>query len=111
MDLFRRDALPLSTEASTPPAHAKKAVVLVPGFNCPIAWACMRFGQLLSLGNFGPDVLPLVFSWPGGKVFSYFHVKSRMEEFGPDFAAFIDELILNPLVREVHLLAHSMGSQ
>eukprot|EP00928_Gymnodinium_smaydae_P031911 TRINITY_DN23266_c0_g2_i1.p1 TRINITY_DN23266_c0_g2~~TRINITY_DN23266_c0_g2_i1.p1 ORF type:complete len:637 (+),score=26.93 TRINITY_DN23266_c0_g2_i1:65-1975(+) len=86
------------------------ALVFVHGYNCPVDWACMRLGQLLTLGKFSPNVLPFVFSWPTGTVFSFDMVKRMLPTFAPDLIKFLNELMLGG-VSEVHIIAHSMGCE
>ena len=85
-------------------------LVFVHGYNCPIDWACMRLGQLMTLGNFGSSVLPMVFSWPTGRIPSFFHVRDQLAEFAPDLAEFLRSL-RKAGMKEIHLIAHSMGCE
>jgi esterase/lipase superfamily enzyme len=86
------------------------AVVFVHGYNCPIDWACMRLGQLFALGKLSPHLLPIVFSWPCGRVFSYFQVLLELPEVAQDLPRFLAALH-EAGIREVHLIAHSMGCE
>ncbi|CAK9081114.1 unnamed protein product [Durusdinium trenchii] len=98
--------------AGAPPveeAPVTSALVFVHGYNCPTDWACMRLGQLVTLGNFGSQILPFVFSWPTGRIPSFFHVRRELPELSaPDLATFLQNLRRAGL-KEIHLMAHSMG--
>ncbi|CAL1170806.1 unnamed protein product [Cladocopium goreaui] len=89
---------------------ADSVLVFVHGYNCPIDWACMRLGQLMTLGNFGSSVLPLVFSWPTGRIPSFFQVRKQLVDFAPDLAEFL-ACLRRAGVKEMHLMAHSMGCE
>ncbi|CAJ1334384.1 unnamed protein product, partial [Effrenium voratum] len=65
------------------------ALIFVHGFNCPVDWACMRLGQLLTLGKFSSKILPLVFSWPTGTLSSFFHVRPLLPDFAADLPRFL----------------------
>ncbi|GMF24967.1 unnamed protein product [Phytophthora lilii] len=50
----------------------KEALILLPGYNCPVDGAVKRLAQLLALGDFPSFLHPFVFSWPSGGVLAYF---------------------------------------
>ncbi|CAJ1437053.1 unnamed protein product [Effrenium voratum] len=86
------------------------ALIFVHGFNCPVDWACMRLGQLLTLGKFSSKILPLVFSWPTGTLSSFFHVRPLLPDFAADLPRFL-RLLSEAGLQEFHLMAHSMGCE
>mmetsp|Transcript_65076 Transcript_65076/g.121262 ORF Transcript_65076/g.121262 Transcript_65076/m.121262 type:complete len:665 (+) Transcript_65076:70-2064(+) len=85
------------------------AIVLVHGYNCSLATACLRLGQLLALGNFEARVLPIVFSWSTGSVFSYFPSRASLPTHAQDLPRLLAELEHCGYV--VHIIAHSMGCE
>ena len=85
------------------------ALIFVHGYNCSTDWACMRLGQLITLGNFAP-ILPFVFSWPTGRIPSFFAVRRELLHYGHDLAEFLQGL-RNAGMEELHLVAHSMGCE
>jgi len=98
-------------EVPQPPDRDLTTVLIfVHGYNCPLDWACMRIGQLLTLGKFSPEVIPLVFSWPTGKLFSYFQVKKHLGRFAGDLPRLIMDLRAAN-VGKIHLVAHSLGCE
>ena len=67
--------------------------------------------QLLSLCHLPSYMLPLVFSWPGGSLFSYAKARDAATrgKWGEDLVAVLVALRQQG-VRQVHLLAHSLGA-
>lgn len=88
----------------------KSAVVFIHGYNCPTSDACMRLAQLLALGKFNPGLLPFVFSWSCGQSVSYFEVRRQLPDLAKDLVPFLRDLRARG-VEEVHLLAHSLGTE
>merc|ERR1719240_982876 len=65
-------------------------------------------GQLMTLGKFSSKVMPVVFSWPTGNIFSFFRVRRMLPTFAYDFAHFLQTLHAGGIT-EVHIISHSMG--
>mmetsp|Transcript_60780 Transcript_60780/g.144799 ORF Transcript_60780/g.144799 Transcript_60780/m.144799 type:complete len:666 (-) Transcript_60780:229-2226(-) len=89
-------------------APRKKAVVLVHGYNCSLAAACLRLGQLLALVNM-KNVLPIVFSWSTGASLMFFCTRATLAEHARDLPTLLGQLEQSNY--EVHLIAHSMGCE
>ncbi|CAE7891795.1 unnamed protein product, partial [Symbiodinium microadriaticum] len=89
---------------------SQTAFVFVHGYNCPTDWACLRLGQLMTLGKFSSRFLPFVFSWPTGTIASFFHVRRHLDQFAGDLAEFLHRLHESG-IQEFHLMAHSMGCE
>jgi len=100
-------ALPLAPPRQEP---APTALVFVHGYNCGVGWACMRVGQLSSLGKLSPHFLPFVFSWPSGKLASYPQILQNLPSLAADLPRFLESL-RDVGVQEVHLAAHSFGCE
>ncbi|CAE7947275.1 unnamed protein product [Symbiodinium sp. KB8] len=75
-----------------------------------VDWACLRLGQLMTLGKFSSRFLPFVFSWPTGTIASFFHVRRHLDQFAGDLAEFLHRLHESG-IQEFHLMAHSMGCE
>jgi len=99
---------------STSAMHSE-AVIFLHGFNSPMSDALKRVAQLWTLGDFPPHLKPFVFGWPAARELTYFQAKGFIEGDGcgpivDDFVNFIRSLIASG-VRQVHVLAHSMGAR
>lgn len=112
---YQPDELNVRTELPTPMrslgggrALGQRVLVLVHGYNCPIDQAAMRLGQLSALGKIDPAIMPIVFSWSTGASVMYFPVLWSLPTIAPDLPVFLRDLQRNG-VREVHLIAHSLG--
>mmetsp|Transcript_26202 Transcript_26202/g.82408 ORF Transcript_26202/g.82408 Transcript_26202/m.82408 type:complete len:667 (-) Transcript_26202:133-2133(-) len=101
---------PSPSPASPRVEDSVTALVFVHGFNCPVDWACMRVGQLSSLGKLSPHCLPFVFSWPSGRLLSYHQALQSLPTAAADLPRFLAAL-RDAGVQEVHLAAHSMGCE
>ena len=101
-------------EAATPAgaASADVALIYIPGYNTPLAYALKRFGQLLALARLPAHMKPLVFSWPGGRALSYLSAAHTTAQpwMARDLLGLLSALHAHG-VRTVHLLAHSMGAR
>jgi hypothetical protein len=96
----------------TPMDKAPPEVLLyIPGFNASLRDGVMICGQLLGLADFPPSLKAFMFSWPGGRELTYFTAinYSHSARNQADFAAFVASII-DAGVREIHVLAHSVGA-
>jgi len=90
-----------------------EALVLIPGFNCPMRDAIERMGTFLSMSDLPPNIKVFVFGWPAGAVLSYFQaagVGAQGEKTQEMFGEFLKSLVGGG-VKQVHILAHSMGAK
>jgi hypothetical protein len=87
-------------------------VVFFHGFNCAVTDGMKLIGQLWTLGDFPPHLVPFVFGWPGGKGLGYFTSCKRAEsdEVAAQFTAFVTSLIDAGCCR-LHVIGHSMGAR
>ena len=99
-------------QSARPAAEAPVAVIYIPGFNTPLAYALDRFGQFLAIANLPDHMHPLVFSWPGGRALSYLAAARTAAEpcMAEDLLRLMHGLHAHG-VRTIHLLAHSMGAR
>uniref|UniRef100_A0A0G4H1T9 Transmembrane protein n=1 Tax=Chromera velia CCMP2878 TaxID=1169474 RepID=A0A0G4H1T9_9ALVE len=107
-ELRVRGWLPLRDAYST-----REALVYIPGYNATLQDSMALFGQLVAFGSFPAYVKPFVFSWPGKiNALAYFQARERC--YDPQcrhaFASFLGAL-RDAGVREVHVMAHSMGAR
>lgn len=96
-------------QAFSPPTR-RVALIFIHGYNCQTDWACMRLGQLLALSKLHPVVLPIVYSWSGGKVFSYYNVLQKVGTLAAGLPQLLEDLH-SAGISEFHLLAHSAGCE
>ncbi|GMH65248.1 hypothetical protein TrST_g9537 [Triparma strigata] len=105
--------LQVSGWQSTTSDENYEALVLIPGFNCPMKDAIERMGTFLSMSDLPPNIKVFVFGWPAGQVLSYFQaagVGAQGEGTKEMFAEFLRSLVAAG-VKQVHILAHSMGAK
>lgn len=90
----------------------RTALVLIPGYNCPLSDALKRLAQLYTLAQFPSHIKPFVFHWPSGNIPSYFMAKkiAESEQMRHDFTTFVKGLLEAGFV-QMHILAHSMGAR
>lgn len=88
------------------------ALVLIPGYNCPLIDALKRMAQMCSLARFPPHIKPFVFHWPSGNVPSYFLARRVAESdlMRQHFTKFVKGL-MEAGFKSLHVLAHSMGAR
>lgn len=93
-------------------SQPKTALVLIPGYNCPLSDALKRLAQLFTLAQFPSHIKPFVFHWPSGNIPSYFLAKKIAEspKMRQDFTTFVKGLLEAGFV-QMHILAHSMGAR
>jgi esterase/lipase superfamily enzyme len=92
-------------------ARGKKGRVLifVHGYNTRFDSAVFRFAQLVN--DMNADVAPVLFSWPSrGRVFDYNYDRESANFSRTDLANLLRSAARNRDVRDVVVLAHSMGA-
>jgi hypothetical protein len=102
---------PSGWQADGSGARSDECLLYIHGFSCPTAEALKRLGQLLALGRFPPHLKPLVYSWPTGKLASYFAASrsAASPEVAADLRAVLRAIKASG-IRDVHVLTHSMGA-
>lgn len=89
--------------------RAKRVFVFVHGFNTPFDRAVFRFAQLAHDAD--ADAAPVLFSWPSrGYLLDYSRDFDNASYSRSDLADLLNVAVASPSVREVVILAHSMGS-
>lgn len=89
--------------------RAKRVFVFVHGFNTPFDRAVFRFAQLAHDAD--ADASPVLFSWPSrGYLLDYSRDFDNASYSRSDLADLLSVAVGSPAVREIVILAHSMGS-
>ncbi|SKB49520.1 Esterase/lipase superfamily enzyme [Bosea thiooxidans] len=89
--------------------RAKRVFVFVHGFNTPFDRAVFRFAQLAHDAD--ADAAPVLFSWPSrGYLLDYSRDFDNASYSRSDLADLLRVAASSPSVREIVILAHSMGS-
>ncbi|MCO5091045.1 alpha/beta fold hydrolase [Bosea sp. (in: a-proteobacteria)] len=89
--------------------RAKRVFVFVHGFNTPFDRAVFRFAQLAHDAD--ADAAPVLFSWPSrGFLLDYSRDFDNASYSRSDLADLLKVAAASPAVREIVILAHSMGS-
>jgi esterase/lipase superfamily enzyme len=89
--------------------RAKRVFVFVHGFNTPFDRAVFRFAQLAHDAD--ADAAPVLFSWPSrGFLLDYSRDFDNASYSRSDLAGLLGVAAASPAVREIVILAHSMGS-
>ncbi len=86
-----------------------RALVVVHGYNSRFAAAVFQFAQLTH--DVGAPVAPILFSWPSrGRLLQYVYDRESANFSRTDLADLLRALARNPHVKDVVVLAHSMGA-
>lgn len=89
--------------------RSKRVFVFVHGFNTPFDRAVFRFAQLAHDAD--ADAAPVLFSWPSrGYLLDYSRDFDNASYSRSDLADLLKVAAASPSVREIVILAHSMGS-
>lgn len=89
--------------------RSKRVFVFVHGFNTPFDRAVFRFAQLAHDAD--ADAAPVLFSWPSrGYLLDYSRDFDNASYSRSDLADLLKVAAASPSVREILILAHSMGS-
>mmetsp|Transcript_34282 Transcript_34282/g.54915 ORF Transcript_34282/g.54915 Transcript_34282/m.54915 type:complete len:742 (+) Transcript_34282:291-2516(+) len=89
-----------------------EALLFFPGFNAPLQSSCDRFGQFLTMSHLPKYIKPIIIDWPGGKVPTYYNVRTVANH--PRITTGLKETILllqKANIKGIHILTHSMGVQ
>lgn len=91
-------------------SRKKEAFVFVHGFNVAFDEAARRTAQMAHDLTF--DGPPVMFSWPSdGKLSSYVADMDDADASETDFRDFIEMVATESQAKQIHLVAHSMGSR
>jgi len=86
-----------------------QALVFVHGYNTRFEAAVLQFAQLTH--DMGAPVAPILFSWPSrGRLLQYVYDRESTNYSRTDLADFLRGLAKNPRVKDIVVLAHSMGA-
>ncbi len=86
-----------------------RALVFVHGYNTRFEAAVFQFAQLTH--DVGAPVAPILFSWPSrGRLLQYVYDRESANFSRTDLADLLRALARNPHVKDVVVLAHSMGA-
>jgi esterase/lipase superfamily enzyme len=92
-------------------SREKQALVFVHGFNNRYEDAVYRFAQILHDSGAGPDVAPVLFTWPSkGKISAYNYDRDSANYSRDALETLLRDLGKNPEVKTISVLAHSMGN-
>lgn len=86
-----------------------RALIFVHGFNTRYDDAVFRFAQFVH--DSGTDFTPILFTWPSrGKVIAYNYDRESTNYSRDAFEALLRTAAADPSVKEIAILAHSMGT-
>jgi esterase/lipase superfamily enzyme len=86
-----------------------RVLIFVHGYNTRFGDAVFRAAQLFH--DSGAEVTPILFTWPSrGSVFAYGYDRESANLSRDAFEQLLDMLVRDPAVREIDILAHSMGN-
>jgi len=86
-----------------------QALVFVHGYNTRFEAAVFRFAQLTH--DMNAEVAPILFSWPSrGRLLDYVYDRESANFSRTDLANFLREVAKSPHVKDIVVLAHSMGA-
>ena len=109
-DYLDKAAFNAAISAVAKTARRSKAMIFIHGFNNRFDDAVYRFAQIVQ--DLKAPVIPILFSWPSQGVVGL-RAYERDGELARGASGSLDELIdqvaLNPAIREVTVLCHSMG--
>jgi esterase/lipase superfamily enzyme len=89
------------------PGHS--VLVFVHGYNTRFEEAVYRFAQVAH--DSGADVVPVLFTWPSrGRALQYLYDRESANYSRDALEAVLREIVKDPKVQEVSILAHSMGN-
>jgi esterase/lipase superfamily enzyme len=90
-------------------ANKHRVLIFVHGYNNRFGDAVFRAAQLVH--DSGAEVTPILFTWPSrGSVFAYGYDRESVIISRDAFEQLLEMLVRDPAVREVDILAHSMGN-
>ena len=88
---------------------SRRVLVFVHGFNNRYEDAVYRFAQIVHDSN--ADVAPVLFTWPSrGSIFAYNYDRESTNYSRDALEDMLSRLAKDPMVGEVTIMAHSMGS-
>ncbi|EZG67806.1 putative transmembrane protein [Gregarina niphandrodes] len=90
-----------------------EAMVFIHGYKTPLHEAPLLLGQLIALGGFPNKIKPFMFLWPAGtEVWHYYQARRASHHYLCQRALIMFlKSLANNRVKNVHILAHSMGSR
>ena len=88
---------------------SRRVLVFIHGFNTRFEAALFNFAQIFH--DSGAEAAPILFSWPSrGSVFNYVYDRESATFSRDALEKLLGRLAANPNVREITVLAHSMGA-
>ena len=87
----------------------RHVLLFVHGYNTRFEEAVYRFAQIAH--DAGAPVVPVLFTWPSrGKLFDYVYDRESATYSRDALEALLQAMVKNPNVKEISVLAHSMGN-
>ncbi len=87
----------------------RHVLLFVHGYNTRFEEAVYRFAQIAH--DAGAPVVPVLFTWPSrGKLFDYVYDRESATYSRDALEDVLQRMVKNPNVREISILAHSMGN-
>jgi esterase/lipase superfamily enzyme len=87
----------------------RHVLLFVHGYNTRFEEAVYRFAQIAH--DTGAPVVPVLFTWPSrGRLFDYVYDRESATYSRDALEALLQAMVKNPNVREISVLAHSMGN-
>ncbi len=87
----------------------RHVLLFVHGYNTRFEEAVYRFAQIAH--DAGAPVVPVLFTWPSrGRLFDYVYDRESATYSRDALEAILQALVKNPNVKEISVLAHSMGN-
>lgn len=97
--------------AATREPNRNKVLIFVHGFNNRFDEAVYRFAQIVH--DSGASGIPVLFSWPSRgeiKLRAYTYDRESANYSRDELGGLIDQIAGNPRVKEINIVAHSMGN-
>ena len=87
----------------------RHVLLFVHGYNTRFEEAVYRFAQIVH--DAGAPVVPVLFTWPSrGRLFDYVYDRESATYSRDALEAILQALVKNPNVKQISVLAHSMGN-
>lgn len=87
----------------------RRVLIFVHGFNTRFDAAVFRYAQIVHDSH--ADVAPVLFSWPSrGALLDYNYDRESINFSRTELAYVIEQAVASPDVREITIMAHSLGS-
>ena len=110
-DYIDKQQLSAAVSAAAKPAGQRNVLIFVHGFNTRFDDAVYRFAQVVHDAN-APGI-PVLFTWPSRgelKLRAYTYDRESANYSRGAFEQLIETLAANPNVKDINIVAHSMGN-